>query len=259
MIVLNDLTQFLPNLLTRNASLFYFGLINFFLALILILVSLVYDMDFLGTHALYKPIKFALSIGIYSWTMGWYCFYLEESFPISFFNFSVIGLLGFEMFYIAVQAIRMQPSHYNLSSSIYLFLYVLMAAAAALVTILTAYVAYRFFSQQNLSLSESYVWGIRLALIIFVIFSFEGFLMGSRLKHTVGSADGTEGIFFLNWSKKFGDLRISHFLGMHALQVLPLAGYYLLSSVRQMLVLAAVYFLLTVLTLMIALRGWALF
>jgi hypothetical protein len=152
--------------------------------------------------------------------MGWYCYYLPN-FNVKLFNWSIIVLLGFEIAYIALQAGRGQLSHYNMSTPVYAALYSMMALAASAATLYTAYVGYLFFSNSFPELPTYYLWAIRLSILIFVIFSFEGFAMGSTLNHSVGALNDNSNLFIMGWSKTVGDLRVSHFIGMHALQVLP--------------------------------------
>lgn len=250
--------QFIQELKIRNETLFYYGLICLFLSIIFLVLTKISNTQVYNVNAWYKPFKFAFSTFLFSWAMAWYCYYLP-SFNINIFNWSVIVLLGFEIVYIAIQANKGQLSHYNMSTPVYAALYSMMAIAASLVTLYTAYVGLLFFTNEFPTLPVYYLWSIRLAIFIFVIFSFEGFVMGSRLTHTIGGPDGETGIPLLNWSTKYGDPRIAHFIGMHALQVLPIVSYYILKSTKATIVISVFYLLLAIFTLIQALQGKPLF
>lgn len=233
---------------------FIFGAACLLLAIICLVLTRATTTQVNNVNAWYKPFKFAASLWLYSWTMAWYCHYLP-SFNTALFSWSVIVLLGFEIVYISLMAGRGLLSHFNLSTPFYSIMYSLMALAATAVTLYTAYVGVLFFTVSLPALPPYYVWAIRLGIVLFVVFSLEGFVMGSRLSHTIGGPDGGPGIPVLNWSTKFGDPRIAHFIGMHALQVLPLLSYYLLRNTRATLLLATCFGLLAVFALVQALKG----
>lgn len=246
--------NFINELKFRNETLFYFSAVCLAFSIIFLILTLTKSTQINNVNAWYKPFKFAFSTVLFSSAMAWYCYYLP-SFNIKFFNWSVIVLLGFEIVYIAIKAGMGRMSHYDLSSPFYSIMYSLMALAASLVTIYTAYVGYLFFVNKFPELPTYYVWGIRLGIIIFVVFSFQGFAMGSRLSHTVGGADGSPGWYLVNWSKTLGDLRVAHFLGMHALQLLPLLSFYVIKNTKATFVVALVYAAITTFTLVQALKG----
>lgn len=247
--------QFIIELKSKNEMLFYFGLVNFFLALIFAILSQITSIQVAGTNAWFKPIKFAISIGIYSWSIAWFTSYLPENKFSNTLDLLIVILLGFEILYIGLQAARGQMSHFNLSTPIYSFLYGLMAIAATAVSFITLIIAIRFFSNPVPELPDYNLWAIRLALIIFFIFAMEGFVMGSKLTHTIGSETGGKVIPFLDWSRQYGDPRVAHFVGMHALQVLPLMAFYVLKDTRLVFGVAIIYTLIAIYVLVQALYG----
>jgi hypothetical protein len=246
--------DFLHHLKQRNETLFYYGLLCLVLSLVFIALTKINTTQVYNVNAWYKPFKFAFSTFLFAWAMAWYCYYLPN-FNIKLFNWAVIILLGFEIVYIALQANKGQLSHYNLSTPVYAALYSMMALAASAVTIYTAYVGLLFFTNTFPDLPNYYLWAIRFGIILFVIFSFEGFAMGSRLNHSVGALNDNSSWFIIGWSKTVGDLRVAHFIGMHALQVLPVLSFYVFKNTKLTLALSLLYGLLALLTLIQALQG----
>jgi hypothetical protein len=249
---------FIETLKFRNEALFLFGLICFVASIIFFVLTWFTTTQVFNINAWYKPFKFAISIAIFVWTMAWYVGYLPN-FDAKIFNWIVISTLGFEIIYITWQAAKGELSHFNISNGFYSTMYSLMGIAITITTLTTAYIGVLFMKNDFPELPSYYVWAIRLSIFIFVIFAFEGGLMASKLTHTIGGPDGEEGIPILNWSTKFGDPRIAHFIGMHALQVLPILSFYLLRNNKLTILIGVLYFALAVFTLVVALNGRTMF
>jgi len=250
--------HFIKELKIRNEHLFSFGLLCVILSIVCIILTKITSTQVHGVNAWFKPFKFAVSIGLFSWTMAWYCHYLPD-FNVTPFNWTVIILFGFEILYITFQASKGQLSHFNFDTPLYSILYSLMGLAAVIVTLYTAYIGFLFFTQTFPNLPNHYVWAIRLGILIFVVFSFEGALMSSHRSHSVGAINDNSNWWIIGWSKTVGDLRVSHFIGMHALQLLPLLSFYVFKNTKATILISILYGLLATSTLVQALNGKPIF
>jgi len=256
--MIEGVLNFIQELKFRNESLFWFGLLCLSLSIIFLVLTKITSTQVHGVNAWFKPFKFAVSIGLFSWTMALYCDYLSD-FNVTPFNWTVITLFGFELIYIIFQASKGQLSHFNISTPTHSLIYSLMGLIAVLVTLYTAYIGLLFLTQSFPNLPNYYVWSIRLGILIFIVFSFEGGLMGSRMNHSVGAINDNSNWWILGWSKTVGDLRVSHFIGMHALQILPLLSFYIFKNTKATIVISIIYGLLATTTLVQALNGKPIF
>ncbi len=247
--------QFLETLRHRNEVLFYFGSISFLMALGCFFLVYLYPIKLQGASAWYKPFKFWISSGLLAYTMGWYLHYLGQGPNIKWYSWGLVFLLLVEDIYISFQASKGTLSHFNKTTHFHEFMFGVMGLCAVAIALWTAYFGLLFFTQSLPQLEPAYLWGIRLGIIVFVVFALEGLVMGARLAHTVGAADGAEGLPIVGWSRKHGDLRIAHFLGMHALQIIPLVSFYLLKDVKWAISFGIIYLLITTFTFWWAMQG----
>jgi hypothetical protein len=249
------MSDFLETLKLRNSTLFIFGCLLLLSAAVSLMLIFISQKQVLGINAWIKPFKFFLSSVIFVWTMAWLLHYLKLQNHITVYSWMVVAVLAFETSYIAIQAARGQLSLFNTSTSFHSFMFSLMGIAILIMTLWTGYIGYLFFTKAVVALPLPYLWGIRSGIIIFVLFAIEGGVMGAYMQHTVGSTDGGKGVPLVNWSKANGDLRVAHFIGMHALQILPLAGYYVSKTTKEIMLMSILYLGFAIALLVQALMG----
>ena len=212
----------------RNTVLGYTGWLHVAL-LLAALVALCLDQRLVtGAHAWLKPIRFCLSITVYLWTMAVLLAWLPaaDAGKVRGLSAGLALTMVVEIGCIFLQAARGTTSHYNTTSALNAAVFVLMGTAIALNTLLNVS-ALGLLWLRPLAVAPAVAWGARLGLLLFIGGAVLGGLMIRQGAHTVGAPDGGPGLPLLNWSTRAGDLRAAHFLGMHALQALPLLGWLL--------------------------------
>ena len=216
----------------------------------------------LGINLWIKPLKFAISIGIFLYTSIYLLAPLNyTSTKLNVLSWTLLVTMIIEIFCILFQASRGQLSHFNITDPIGRIMFPLMGTAITVAYLVYAVMLIDYFRIET-NLSQAMLWAIRIGIIIFLFGAISGFSMGGALKHTVGIADGGPGLPFTNWSTVAGDLRVSHFISIHAIQVLPLLALIFtsfdISSTKgtwTIILIGFVYALFCVLTLIQAMQG----
>jgi hypothetical protein len=194
----------------------------------------------LGAPAWLKPAKFAVSTGAFCLTMA----ALLVCLPAWRRLRAVVGwttaiVFVVEVAIISLQAWRGTTSHFNVATPLDGALFAVMGALIALQTLMTTAVAVALF---RTTLDDRALgWAVRLGLVLSIAGASTGGLMtaptdvqlaaaraGAPMTvagaHTVGAPDGGPGLPGTGWSTGHGDLRVPHFLGLHALQIIPLVA-----------------------------------
>ena len=206
-----------------------------------------------------KPLKFALSVLVYAWTLAWLLADLPAAAQRSVRRIScgVAVSMAVEQAVIFGQAGRGTTSHYNAATPLNALLFGLMGLFILVNTGLIIWAVYLVWRYRPHG-PAGYVWGLRLGLLVFLVGSVLGGMMIRNGQHTVGAPDGGPGLPGLGWSTQAGDLRLAHFLGMHALQALPLLGWAASRWVPRRAVALVGAGALVYATAVLGLFGWAL-
>jgi hypothetical protein len=211
----------------RNRVLTAVSAAHLVVFLLLVPASRLDPTTILGISRWIKPMKFAVSIAIFTATMAWLLGYVRESRrAVRAISWVIAVCLTGEILLITMQSARGVPSHFNRAT---VFDGVVFTTMGVLIGVNTVAViaALVVFSRRPVTAPPALRTGIRLGLFIFVLASLEGLVMVVREGHGVGVHDGGPGLPVVNWSTQGGDLRVAHFLGMHALQLVPAVGWLL--------------------------------
>ncbi|MEH0830116.1 MULTISPECIES: hypothetical protein [Micromonospora] len=221
-----------------------------------------------------KPLKFAISFVLYGVTLAWMLSLLpRRSRAAERAATVIVAMAVLEMAIIVGQVLRGTTSHFNGTTTLDAMLFSVMGAA---ITVLFAaqLVLAVVLSRRSLA-DRAGGYAVRLGLAVSLLGMLVAFPMVAQQPagapatisgaHSVGVPDGGPGLPLLGWSTTGGDLRVGHFVGMHALQALPLLAILLdrflgarldgLTRARLVLVGGGAYAALTLLLTGQALRG----
>jgi len=201
-----------------------------------------------GSPAWLKPLKFAVSISVYCATLAWLLTLVQGHRRLVRAVAWGTGVsLAVELVLIAMQVVRGQASHYNISTPFNAAVFQLMGATLPVI-FGAALVTAALLARQR-GLPAVLASGVRGGLVVSLVGMAQGALMlgnganagpGMIGAHTVGGPDGGPGLPLTGWSTEHGDLRVAHFVGLHALQLLLLLAWLLQRYAGRLTVLTQV-------------------
>jgi len=182
-----------------------------------------------------KPLKFLVSLSLYYATLAWFCAYLPEKalrgvagrfvihVPIA------VGVL--EMAWLIAAAMHGVPSHFNTDG---LWTIAYRAAGIGATMLMVGVLVQGILIARHRD--AAHAPALRLAVVLSAVIAFATTMvfagyMARYNGHWIGGlASDAGGLPLLGWSRTGGDLRVAHFWGLHASQLLPLAAWTLLRA-----------------------------
>ena len=198
-----------------------------------------------GAPAWLKPMKFAISISIYCFTLLWMLTFVRDR-PrlVGLVSWVTAIALFVEMALIAGAAALGMTSHFNVSTPTHAAVWYTMSAFVALIWAANLLATVLLLVQRMPD--PAFAWTLRLGILVSLVGMAVAFPMTQETPaqeraadkagieeapiqgaHSVGVKDGGPGLPVTGWSTTGGDLRVAHFVGLHGLQALPLFGYLL--------------------------------
>jgi hypothetical protein len=185
-----------------------------------------------GAPAWLKPMKFGISITLYLVTLRWMLSFISghRRLLLAITGVMVATLVG-EIALIDLQVVRGTTSHFNDSTAFDSAVFDAMGGMVSMLFVATAVAAVLVLRRRGLDAGVAV--GMRWGLLVSLLGMAEAGLMIANRGwndgggHTVGAPDGGPGLPITDWSLLHGDLRVGHFVGLHALQALPILAWLL--------------------------------
>ena len=219
-----------------------------------------------GINVWVKPAKFLVSFTVYYATLAWVFGYLppaaQKSRAGRFVIRAALGAGFLEMVWLTLAAANGVPAHFNFASRAWMLAYQLAGVGSVMLITATLVQGIMVARERESPIAPA----LRTALVLGAVVAFSATLitagfMASGTGHWVGGVkDDAAGLALLGWSRTGGDLRVAHFLALHAQQFIPFVGLLLVAAgrprARSAVVLASMgYVALITFTFVQAMRG----
>jgi hypothetical protein len=222
-----------------------------------------------------KPFKFSVSFVLYGATLAWMLSLLPRRSRVAEWSGTVIVAMSVvEMVVIVGQVLRGTTSHYNDTTPLNAVLW--QAMGTSIMVLFLAHLVIGIVVLRGRIADRVAAYAVRLGLGLSLLGMLAAVPMVLPTQypagvddisgaHSVGVPDGGPGLPVVGWSTTGGDLRIGHFVGLHALQALPILAILLNrflgarldehTRARLLVVAGVAYGVLTMLLTWQALRG----
>ncbi|MEO9167608.1 MAG: hypothetical protein ABI230_04315 [Aestuariivirga sp.] len=177
-----------------------------------------------GVNVWDKPTKFFLAVAIQFATVSWALTMLERKIRgTTVAIYLMVGAGWAETIYIAGRAAVGLTSHFNYSTLFSSVAYGLMGIGALALTGTAFFIGLQIWLQKPRNLwREAAALGLMIGATLGTV---AGGYMSTQTGHWVGGEfSDAHGVAFFGWSTTGGDLRVPHFVGLHATQLIPLAA-----------------------------------
>ncbi|MEV0128703.1 hypothetical protein AB0H83_09565 [Dactylosporangium sp. NPDC050688] len=238
-----------PQPLRWHRPLLWFAAVMGLLALVAAAGVFVDDRLVVGSPAWLKPFKFAVSMGVYAVTLAWLLRATRRGRRTGWWAGTVVTLAAaMEMVLIVLQAVRGRASHFNQGTPFDEAVWSLMGNMVVVLwtasLVVAVVVAFQRGGDPVLKSAARLGFTLSLAgmLVAFLMTMptgeqqaalDRGETVGMVGAHSVGVVDGGPAMPVTGWSTTGGDLRVAHFVGIHALQALPLLALLLAGAARR--------------------------
>lgn len=225
-----------PQLRTLHRPLVWFTVSMGVLALVSAGGLLFDDRVLVGAPIWAKPFKFSVSFIAYALTLAWMLSLLPTARArrVGWWAGTVLtAASAVEMVLITAQVVRGKQSHFNNATPFDAALFQAMGLTVVVLWLAALVIAVLLLRARILDRATA--WAVRISSLVALAGAGIGFAMvrptpeqlaqedpATVGAHSVGVPDGGPGMPLTGWSTTGGDLRIAHFFGMHALQLIPL-------------------------------------
>lgn len=224
-------TLLLAELLDRQRTLAVYGLALLILACVPLALQAVDPRTLAdGINVWVKPAKFLTSIGIFALTAAWFFGYVRPERRRSWLmrgTAAAVILAGtVELAWIAWQAANGLESHFNNDTAFFSMMYSVMGLFAVVLIGTTLPLAWEIGRRPAAGLPRDFAAAVVTGLLLtFLLGGILGGYMSAQAGHSVGTQGGHVPLF--GWNRSGGDLRVAHFLGIHAEQAIPILAFLL--------------------------------